>query len=331
MLAGPAEAGGRSSWSSPGRRPRTATRPWRGRWRVPRRSATCGAARLGARLPARGPLAGAGRGDAPPRGGDQPRAQRRAPAAPPRRRRDPPPRGDAQRDARPDRALARARAGLRRRRQPRAAHAAHGPPRRARAGGASGPHQGGAGGGRGLGDRRGRPPRPACGGPAGDRALRRRPAADQARSRSTVAPLLERVAQARGAGREAEAGARRAAPIPACRPNSTRFASSRRSATSSATRSSTARARSGSRREAQGADARRSRSPTRAAAFPRASRAVPSSASAAPSRAHRRRSRTRPGDRAGDRRGPRWDGGDLDRRRTGGAGADQLPLPADVG
>ena len=77
------------------------------------------AARLAARIRAGGQRDAAGRGDAPPR-----RGRRRAAAAAGRARRDPPPRRDPERAAGPAARLDRARAPVRGRRQPRAAHAA---------------------------------------------------------------------------------------------------------------------------------------------------------------------------------------------------------------
>ena len=75
---------------------------------------------------------------APPRSRrDEPGAAAAAARGP---RRDPPARRDAQRDARAARGRARARAPLRRRREPRAPHAAGAPPDRARARPAPAPH-----------------------------------------------------------------------------------------------------------------------------------------------------------------------------------------------
>ena len=76
--------------------------------------------------------AASGRGDAAACGRDLGRRPRRAAAGPAGVRRDLAPRGDPQRDARPARGGARARAPLRRRRQPRAAHAARAAQDRAR-------------------------------------------------------------------------------------------------------------------------------------------------------------------------------------------------------
>ena len=123
-------------------------------------------------------------------------------------------------------------------------------------------------------------------GPARDRALRPGAPADQAASRPSSAPLLERVRD-RFASRAAEAG-REIVGLdarPAPRPSSTRCASSRRSATSSTTRCATARARCASTRSLEG-DTRRARGlATRAPASPPAFATAPSSASAAPTRA----------------------------------------------
>ena len=85
-----------------------------------------------------------GGADAEPGGGDHPGSQRGAPAPPPRRRRDPPARGHPQRDARPDRGLARPRARLRCGREPRAAHSAGDPAHRAGARRPPGPIPAGA-------------------------------------------------------------------------------------------------------------------------------------------------------------------------------------------
>ena len=81
-----------------------------------------------------------------------------------------PPRRDAERDARPDRGLARARARLRRGREPRAAHAAGDPADRARAGAAPRALGRRAARGSAIGGRGGRPARAPRRGPAGDRA-----------------------------------------------------------------------------------------------------------------------------------------------------------------
>ncbi len=102
------------------------------------------------------------------------------------RGRAPSPGRDAERDARPDRGLARARACLRRRCEPRAAHPAGHPPRRARARAPSRAHAGPAASGARLGERGGRPALEARGGPAGDRARRPGPPADQARTGGAV-------------------------------------------------------------------------------------------------------------------------------------------------
>ena len=107
---------------------------------------------------------------------------RRAPAAAGGRGRAPSPGRDAERDARPDRGFARARARLRRRCEPRAAHPAGHPPRRARARAPSRAHAGPAARGARFGKRGGRPALEARGGPAGDRARRPGPPADQART-----------------------------------------------------------------------------------------------------------------------------------------------------
>ena len=118
-----------------GRRPvargprRDAARPRR---RRSRSAARRGRARVAARLRAGRRRPAAGRGDAAPGGGRLARPRRRAAPAPGRARRDPAPRRDAQRDARPAAALLRARAALRRRREPRAAHADGGDQDRAR-------------------------------------------------------------------------------------------------------------------------------------------------------------------------------------------------------
>ena len=101
-------------------------------------------------------------------------------------RRDRPPRANLQRDARPARRGNRARAHLRRRRQPRVAHAAGDPPHRAGAGPGRGSLAGGAAGGAGLGGRGDRSAQPALRRPADDRpdrARRAAAAADPDRSR----------------------------------------------------------------------------------------------------------------------------------------------------
>ena len=102
-------------------------------------------------------------------------------------RRDPPPRRDAQRDARPPRPLVRARAPLRGRRQPRAAHAGGG--HQGRAGGSAARRRTRSAGPRGAGrvGRGMRSPRPAGRGPADRRAHERGRAARAAASRSSSA------------------------------------------------------------------------------------------------------------------------------------------------
>ena len=77
-----------------------------------------------------------GRADAPPRRRDLGRRSGRAPSGAAHRRRARPPRDDAERDARAARGGDRARAPVRRRREPRASHPACPPSRRARAGAA---------------------------------------------------------------------------------------------------------------------------------------------------------------------------------------------------
>ena len=160
---------------------------------VPGRGPDRAADRLRARLPAGRPRPGAGRGDAAASGRDHARAQRRAAAAAPRRGRDPRPRRHAEHDARPDRGLARPRAGIRRRRQPRATHPAGDPAHRAGAGRAPAAIARGAARGDRVGGRGGGPPLAPRRGPAGDRALGPGAAADQARAGPSLDELLERV------------------------------------------------------------------------------------------------------------------------------------------
>ncbi len=110
-----------------------------------------------------------GRGDAVAGGGDLDRRARPAPAGAADPRRGGAARDDAERDARTARRGARARAGLRRRRQPRAAHAAGDPADRA--GARSGRRSLARGAARraGLGRRGDRPAHPALRGSADDR------------------------------------------------------------------------------------------------------------------------------------------------------------------
>ena len=106
---------------------------------------------------------------------------------------------DAERDARAPRGGVRARAHLRRRREPRAADAARDPQGRARAGAARGPQRRGARGRAAVGRRGDRPARAARRGPARDRALGPGAAADPARARSTARERARR-GRARFAG-----------------------------------------------------------------------------------------------------------------------------------
>ena len=225
---------------------------------------------------------------------------------PGRARRDPPPRRDAQRDARPAAPLVRARAALRRRREPRAAHAGRGDQDRARGARCARGH-GSARSARRWSPRRGvRPPGPAGRGPAAPRAHGRGRAARAARARSS----------ARGAARAACASA-----SPTARPSAAARSSvdaddglvaarrraarcARRSATSSTTRCATATGRSccaprprgggvaaRGRRRGPGLPARRSpsaRSSASRAATSRARAAAPASASRSCGRSPRR-------------------------------------------
>ena len=122
-----------------------------------------------------------GRAHARPRRRDRGDRPRRPPAGAAGRRRDRPAGRDAQRHARPHRGGVHARADVRGRRQPRAAHAAGDPQDRARAGAEPRAHERGADRRAALGERGDRPPRRARRGPAGDRPQRPGPAADPAR------------------------------------------------------------------------------------------------------------------------------------------------------
>ena len=157
------------------------------------------------------------------------------------RRRGPPARRDAQRDARAPAARVRARAAVRRRRQPRAAHAGRGHQDRAR--GRAARRRARPAGARGAG-RRGRgvrPPRPARRGPARRRARRReraaRAAGATARSTrcSTACASASPTAPASGAARSASTP-----PRDSTAGGATRCGCARRSATSSTTRCATA-------------------------------------------------------------------------------------------
>ena len=155
--------------------------------------------------------------------------------------RDLPPRGDAERDARAPRARDRARAELRRGREPRAAYAAGAAPGRARARAAQAAN--GAGTGRGVrsahGDRTARPSR--RGSPRSRAGRRRRLPLRRGPVRAD-----ELVDAVREAFRPRADAAGRAIEQKPMRSSSTLTGSawSRRSATSSTTRSATARARS---------------------------------------------------------------------------------------
>ena len=154
----------------PGRPRRDARQPRRVvRHRRPHR----GAARLPARLRAGRDGAAPGRGDAPACGGGLARRRCGPPSLAGGARRDPPARRDAQRDARAAAAVVRARAQLRGRRQPRAAHTGGGHQDRDRGGAAGRPaRSAGARGARGVA-RGMRPPRATRGGSPGGRARRR--------------------------------------------------------------------------------------------------------------------------------------------------------------
>ena len=165
----------------------------------------------------------------------------RAAAAAGGARRDPPARRDAQRDARPPAPLVRARAPLRRRRQPRAAHAGGGHQGRAR--GRAARRRARPAGARGA-RRRGRgvrPPRAAGRGPAGRRARGRGRAARAARAARRCASCSS-ASRERFADRAGERGRAIAvdAGDAACRRTPTRCGCARRSATSSTTRCATA-------------------------------------------------------------------------------------------
>ena len=157
--------------------------------------------------------------------------RRRAAAAAGRARRGPAARRDAQRDARPAPGVVRARAALRGRREPRAAHPARGAEDRARGGAAAGrPQPRGAGVARG-GGRGGGPAGAARRGPAADRPRGRpgpaRPPGDHERSRPARArrPALLRSRPRAGARRSPSR--RRTSS----RPSSIRCAPGRRSET----------------------------------------------------------------------------------------------------
>ena len=145
------------------------------------RRADRGPAGLAARLPAGRRRPAPGGGDAPASGRNLARQRAGAPAAAAGSRRGAAPGGDAQRDARPPAPVLRARAALRGRRQPRAAHPGGGDQGRARGCPASRPAR--PAGARSAGGRRGgmRRPGSAGRGSAGGGSQRRRRAARTAR------------------------------------------------------------------------------------------------------------------------------------------------------
>ena len=169
------------------------------------------AARLARRLWGRRRGAPPGRGDARPGGGDLRGGARRPAAGSRDPRRGGASRGDAERDAGAARRGAGARARLRRRRQPRAAHAAGDPAHRARARPGEGPLARGTAGRARLGRRGDRPPDPALRGPADDRPDRARRAAaaprlagpgrDPRRRSSAASPAAPRRRAARSRSR----------------------------------------------------------------------------------------------------------------------------------
>ena len=230
------------------------------------------------RLPARGRRAPAGRVDAAPGERDLRHDHRGAAPGAAQSGRDPRPGGDAERHARAPRGRARARASLRRGREPRAAHAAGAPEGGAGAGPPPPEERGGAARSGRLGGRGDRPAGAARRGPAADRAHGpgRAGAPRRAGRPGRARPLDGSPLRGQGVGRGQAAHGR----DPTGRRRWMRIdsASSRRSATSSTTLSGTARARS---RSAPGRQAtrRRSTSPTRVTAFRRASPGVPSSGS----------------------------------------------------
>ena len=194
-------------------------------------------------LPARGRGAAAGRGDAPQGDGDLGGDAGQPAAGSGRARRGLAACRDSERDARPARDGVRARATLRRGRQPRAADPARAAPNGARARPSPSALTGRAGGGAALRGRGDRPPDGARRRPAGDRTCRPGRAAGQPRARdgagaacSRRRPLLATCRGARtidrGRGRRRTWSSR---PTPG--------GWSRRSGTSSTTLSCTARAR----------------------------------------------------------------------------------------
>ena len=200
---------------------------------------------------------------------------------PPRAGRDRAPCRDAERDARPARVGLRARAPLRGRRQPRAAHAAGAPAHRAGSCAAPPALEQGAGGRTSLGGRGDRAADPADRGSTPDRPCRAGPPADRARAGAgDRAPEPRRGAVLRP-GRGAGSRDRRRRDERARRYAATRLVSSRRSATSSTTRSCTAPARS-SCPCARTALSSTSTFATRAPAFRSSSRHGRSTVSAAP-------------------------------------------------
>ncbi len=200
--------------------PATGRWPWRARslddLETSRRAAHDAGARWSRRTRAGGAdgLRGGGRGAAAGRadagaccGGLRPGPGRAASGAA-RPRRDPAARRDAQRDARPPPRRARARAALRRRREPRAAHAAVDPEGRAGAGRATGPHARGAARDRRIGERGDRPARAALPRTCSCWRARTATACPCAPSRSTPASCCTRsrerfVPRARQTGRRA--------------------------------------------------------------------------------------------------------------------------------
>ena len=240
-------------------------------------------ARFAARLRAGRGGAAAGRGDAPPRRGGLARAATSAlplPAARDEIRRL----GETLNEMLARlRALVRARAALRRRRQPRAAHADRRGKTELEAALRAGGHDPQVRESLVAARRGVRPPRPARRGPAGPRARGRGRAARARRARSTPRELLDGRPRPLRRPRRASAVAVDVAGRASTRRRPTRCACARRSATSSTTRCATAGQRSPSRARRRTA-ASSSTWPTRARASRPASRRAPSSASPAATR-----------------------------------------------
>ena len=200
------------------------------------------------RLPPRRGVAPTRRGDAQARCRDHRRDARDPTAGSRRPRRDLQARPDAEPHARPPRGRLRARAQVRRRREPRAPHAPGPPAYRARARPAPAALDRRARAGTTLRRRGDRAPEPARRGSPADRPRRRRIAPREARAPLGTGDASRRrgaLREPRRAGRpDRDRGGQRG--LGESRP--TRFGSSRHSATSSTTRSSTVKAKCACRR-----------------------------------------------------------------------------------